>query len=526
MGPDYDVLVDSVLRQFPDHRTLATTMLNSIDNTLDKQPMFSDKLKITDPTVPINTRDAIRALVEFLVISMIAEAVQPADESRGAFLKDVATKIRKENRFPKSKDFPKLSDISPQTGRSPGMDEIVRNGLEDVTRGKQFHEAFSKTEFPTRIKRRGTAKGRTLLHGKGNEEVTTYVSRKRVTIEHDQGTLSKRAKLVAGECTGTRRKKRAACSLEDRDAVTVDEESIKFKDNNVEFDVVDRRNAKERTHLRVSLANVELVKEHINKSRTAGATEVYAKVNKGLAVHGLVFSVLGAIDFFAKGGDVRGSITLPQSVHTLEGLTGNNEVVTKVGKHVFSEAAKGLARGLGLERGLERLSTKVEKFKEKGIGKLLGDTSGVGLAFDIYFIEQDIEQLAALDLSDPEDVKLLPLRIIDLGLDVGTTILSLVGTFCQEADFITEPLVIILSIIRMSIDDFYIDIMAEMEKVDWNSPWVGLEFLGAPVKGILDGATDFFTGCLRRQIENYRKQEEYDKHLSRILQIMTAITEL
>ena len=31
-----------------------------------------------------------------------------------------------------------------------------------------------------------------------------------------------------------------------------------------------------------------------------------------------------------------------------------------------------------------------------------------GLAFDIYFIEQDIEQLAALDLGDPEDVKLLP----------------------------------------------------------------------------------------------------------------------
>ena len=86
---------------------------------------------------------------------------------------------------------------------------------------------------------------------------------------------------------------------------------------------------------------------------------------------------------------------------------------------------------------------------EKGIGKLLGDISGVGLAFDIYFIEQDIEQLAALDLSDPEDVKLLPLRIIDLGLDIGTTILSLVGTFCQEADFITEPLVIIFSIIRM-----------------------------------------------------------------------------
>ena len=198
-------------------------------------------------------------------------------------------------------------------------------------------------------------------------------------------------------------------------------------------------------------------------------------------------------------------------------MTGINEVVTKVSKHVFSEAAKGLARGLGLERGLERFSTKVEKFMERGVGKLLGDIPGVGLAFDIYFMEQDIEQLADLDLSDPADVKLLPLRIIDLGLDVGTTVLSLIGTFCPEAEVITEPAVIILSIIRMAIDDFYIDIMAEMQKVNWNSPWAGLEFLGALVKGILDGAADFFTGGLRRQMENYRKQVEFDKELVKSL---------
>ena len=443
-------------------------MLDSVDNTLDKQPLFSDKLNVNDPTIPINTPDAIRASVEFLVISMIAEAAQPADESRSAFLKELATEIRKKNRFPKSEDFPKLADISPKTGRSPAMDEIVRKGLEDLTRGRQFHDAFSTTDFPTRRKKSGVAKSRTLLHGKGNEDVASFASRKREAIKHDQGTLSKRIKLVAGECTGTRRrKKRAACSLEDRDAVIVDEKSVKFKDNNVEFDVVDRRNAKERTHMMISLENVELampklIKEYITKSRTTGATEAYAKINKGLAVHGLIYSILGAIDFFTKGDDVRGNITLSQSVHTLGGLTGINEVVTKVGKHVLSEAAKGFARSLGLERGLERFSTNVERYMEKGVGKLLGDIPGVGLAFDIYFIEQDIEQLADLDLSDPEDIKLLPLRIIDLGLDVDTTVLNLIGTFCPEAEVITEPVVIILSIFRMAIDDFYIDIMAEM----------------------------------------------------------------
>ena len=103
--------------------------------------------------------------------------------------------------------------------------------------------------------------------------------------------------------------------------------------------------------------------------------------------------------------------------------------------------------------------------------------------------------------------------MIDLALDVSTTVLSLVGTFCPQAEVITEPLVIVLSIIRMAIDDFYIDIMVEMEKINWKSPWAGLEFLGALIKGFLEGAADFLTGGLKRQMESYRKQEEYDKKL-------------
>ena len=105
-----------------------------------------------------------------------------------------------------------------------------------------------------------------------------------------------------------------------------------------------------------------------------------------------------------------------------------------------------MVRDLGLERGLERFSTKVEKFMAKRVGRLLGDVPGVELACDIYFIEQDIEQIANLDLSDPEDVKLLPLRILDLGLDVGMTVRNLIGTFCPAAEVITEPLVIVISI--------------------------------------------------------------------------------
>ena len=196
--------------------------------------------------------------------------------------------------------------------------------------------------------------------------------------------------MVTGECKQIkRRRKRSTCLLEDRDAVTIDKESIQFEENKVEFDVADRRNAKERTHMKISLGNVDLalpnlIKEHITKSRTVGATKAYARINKVLAVHGLIFSVLGAIDFFSKGDHVHGAITLSQSVHTLGGLTGINKVVTKVGKHVFSEVAEGLAKDLGLKRVFERFSTKVEKFMEKGVKRLLGDIPGVGLAFEIY----------------------------------------------------------------------------------------------------------------------------------------------
>ena len=160
-------------------------------------------------------------------------------------------------------------------------------------------------------------------------------------------------------------------------------------------------------------------------------------MNKGLAIHGLIFSFLGAINYFEEGDYVRGAISGVQFAHTLGGLT----------KKIISTAAKGLAKELNFEKGLERLSTKVERITERGVGRLLGAIPVVGIAFDIYFMEQDIEQLADLNLNDPEDLKLFPLRVIDLELDVCTTALNLIGMFCPEAEVITEPLIIVLSII-------------------------------------------------------------------------------
>jgi Ca2+-binding RTX toxin-like protein len=519
--PSYDVMVDRVLQKFPNHKTLAETMVTSVDKTLREQPNFENVLEVGG--VGPSTADTVRATVEFLIISMVAEAAQPADEFKTNFIKQLVIKIRAGKRFPKPEDLPKLVKLKGPTGRTPAMDEIVRNGLDDVLNGKRkFHEAFGSSEFPTRDSR-GTKKGRQLMHKKGSEIVTAFASRKRAAQRHDHKEIEKKLEELSREyCGGTRRVKRASCSLEDRNAVTVDEDSIKITDQKVEFDIVDRRKAEERKHMTLSLEDLDLatpklIQEHIVKSRTPGATRAYAKINKGLAIHGLIFSVLGAADYFSNGENIRGGFSLSQSVHTLGGLTGFNEIVSKVGKRILINAAKGVAKGLNLEKGLARFSNKVEKFMEKGAGKMLGDIPGVGLVFDVYFIEQDVEELAELDLNNSEDVKLLPLRVVDLVIDIDITILNLIGTFCPAAEVITEPLVIILSIIRMAIDDFYIDIMDEMEKVNWKSPWAGLQFLGALVKGSIEGAADFFTGGLRRQMESYRKQEQHDKKLVRNL---------
>lgn len=514
-APDYDTIVDNYLAK-ADHSELAKTMQKALDKKLDNQPSFEDKLKVGGKSSP----NTVRAAVEFMIISMIAEAAQPPQKVKATFLTHVLRTVRREKGFPKAHELPNLSTLTEKGGRSPAMDQVVQGMLKDVNALRKIDAIFSKANFPARKKKGGTKAGREFIHREGNRDVPTYLIRKRAAADHDGDVIFRKVARLCSE--KRRRRRRSVCKLTDKDAVQVDEESIKVSENMVELDVVDRRDSKLRDHVEFplrseELATPKLIKDQIAKSQRAGASKSYAEINKGLAVHGLIFSVLGTADYFNKGDYVRGSFSLTQAAHTFGGLTGLNEIVSKLGKHVLSRAAKSLAKGLNFERGLDRFSSKVERFMEKGVGKLLGDIPGVGLAFDVYFIEQDIDQLADLDFSDPDDLKLVPLRVIDLVLDVSSTALNLIGTFCPAAEVVTEPVIIILSIIRMAIDDFYIDIMAEMEKVQWNSPWAGLQFLAALVKGILDGVADFLTGSLRRQLDSYERQEKYDKELLRNL---------
>ena len=401
-------MIDEVLKNFPDHSKLSAAMLKAVDKKLNSQPDFSREFEIKGK----ESLDTTRATVEFIICTMVAEAAQPKDEFKADFLTKLAKRIRVKNRFPER--IPSLSTMKNPTGRSPALDEAVKGMLENVGPTK-IEQAFNENNFPSTVQG-GAAKGRVFMNRNGGRLVPSYLIRKRAAGEYDGEVV---AAKVAKHCTGTRRRrKRFSCSLNEKDSVIVDEESIKITEDQVEFDIVDRRNAKDREHVRLQISSGELaipklIVDLVTNSRRAGPNEAYSKVNKGLAVHGLIFSVLGAVNYFQEGDNLRAAISMAQSAHTLGGLTGINEIVNKVGKRVLSSATKGLAKGLNLEKGLEKLSSKMEQFAERGVGELLGDIPVVGLAFDIYFIEQDIEQLADLNLNDPEDLKLLPLRVID-----------------------------------------------------------------------------------------------------------------
>ena len=537
----YEEIMDRGLKDFPKPKRLAKIMLKSINSKLNKQPNFNDKLEIKYPATKKRnnqkTLDAIRSTVEFMMITMVAEAAHVPDYVEVALNTKLAEIIKNEREFPKKLKMPSLEHLGKdqvttkniKAGRSPTADEVVIKLLKRIKmKGRKFDSVFKSTDdrFPFMRAPGGTKAGREYLHAHGDDDIPSTLIRKRANSDHDGETIAKRARM---SCTGqNKRKKRQACSLEEiQNDMIVDEKSIRVKETKIELDVVDRRDATQRKHLEIEisldeLATPKLVKEKIAESKRPHVSQRYAKINKGLAVHGLIFSTLGAIDYFQRGDDVRGGIAVSQSLHTLGGLTGFNEIASKAAKQALRYSAFKIAKGLNMERGLEKVSSKVEKFMEKGVGKLMGDLPGVGLAFDIYFIKQDVEALANLDLNNLEDVKKLPLRVVDLILDVDTTVLNLIGTFCPEAEVITEPLVIVLSIVRMAIDDFYLDIMEEMEKVNWKSPWAGFEFIGALFKGIIEGAADFLSGGLRRQMENYSQQEKADNKLLTSLRHATS----
>lgn len=95
-GAEYKIIVYNFLSKFPDQYKLAKVMIKAVDSALDSQPNFSTELKI--PKEPTMSADIIRASVEFLIVTMVAEAAQPTDEDKAGYLRELAQKIQEKKK--------------------------------------------------------------------------------------------------------------------------------------------------------------------------------------------------------------------------------------------------------------------------------------------------------------------------------------------------------------------------------------------------------------------------------------------
>lgn len=228
-----------------------------------------------------------------------------------------------------------------------------------------------------------------------------------------------------------------------------------------------------------------------------------SKINRGLAIYGVVSGLGGAISSFEDGNITQGMIGMSQSLHGIGELSGVNRAIYK---------AAGKFLGRILRNQVESVSDMVSTVAGEDTGKLfslaggellstigdvgdfLEDVPIVGTAFGIYNIYEDFQQHSVLGY-------------IDAGLDSAITGLSFLG---PEA----EPIIMALTVIRMGIGAFYNDISKELKNLPPDASVS--EKVGAVFKGIGEAFLDLWEefslpGMIFGAIKNsHELDKEYD----------------
>ena len=257
-----------------------------------------------------------------------------------------------------------------------------------------------------------------------------------------------------------------------------------------------------------SKALLEDLQSKANELQQPGNPEgKVSRINRGLAIYGVVRGLAGSISAFENGNVTQGAIGLAQSLHGIGELSGLNRAVYKAAGNYLGKVLRNQVKSVSTSvstiagedagnlvksAGGEILSTVGE------VGDFLEDVPIVGTAFGIYNIYEDFQQHSTLGY-------------IDAGLDIAITGLSLLG---PEA----EPVVLALTIIRMGIDTFYNDISKELQALPPNASVN--QKVGAVFKGIGQAFVDLFEeftlpGQIFGAISNSHKlDEQYNKDRS------------
>ena len=253
------------------------------------------------------------------------------------------------------------------------------------------------------------------------------------------------------------------------------------------------------------------VKETRSVKGSSGAA--ITRAGRGLGGFGTFVSVLATGQYFSKGEHGRAIFSSAEVAHSIGGLTEINDVVEKVSKRAFENVVTKTAKNIGLQKTMKSLSAIGAKAAGKSGAKVLGRLAGnipfVGIAFDIYAIAEDIK-----DLADKNSPTPLGFKITHLVLDVTLAALSIVEAAFPIVAPVTQVLGIALTIIRIAVDDFYLDIKEELDKVKGQGFAVQLY---AFMKGFANGIVDVLTLGLGRQMRELQKEQAHNFELLRNL---------
>ena len=422
-----------------------------------------------------------------------------------------------------------------KVGRVPGQDELFRRTLKIIATDPKvtdFNPKF-KELFPIHLAQ-GTSKGRKRLFGEGYEDVAepdqeaikkirrdikavaaaepdSESIKDSVEEEMDTSACSQAARLATA-CSRAKKLKVIEDSMEwNGDKMTfetIDEEGIRVK-HQVEIDINDMSLPKYVQEAMANLKELGVQKEDLDRPPSPEDP-----VSKGVGIYGAFVGILSSAQYLQRGEYGEAAFSATQAVYSIGGMVGFNKAVEEASAKAFAKLMGFTADKEGVEKVMEKMVDVAAKAVGETTARALTEFTAaipfIGLAFDLYFVAEDIKDLQDKNSNTPEFLK-----VAHLVLDVEITALSLVESFAPELSEFTEPAIIALTIIRISIDDFYMDIKRELSKAKGKG---FVDHIWALYKGYKEGIIDVLTLGLYTQLKSLQEQVEFDNEL---LQNMT-----
>jgi Ca2+-binding RTX toxin-like protein len=303
-------------------------------------------------------------------------------------------------------------------------------------------------------------------------------------------------------------------SRQDSTEFSVVQNSVEREGNEIRFGVIDKSEPPEEKELKVKMNEEELGSDDILDD-IKGEVDQHKggrlkSIGRTLAIAGTIHGLFGAVGALEDGNTKDGVVGLAMAIHKIGKLTGiNAQVYRSAGKalgNLLSSDAGDLASDISkdteitktLSAGEEEISSALGR-EERVFGE---DVPFVGIGFGIYNIYQDFSQHTVIGY-------------VDAALDIAITGLDIFGAATEVGEVITEPLSIVLTAIRMFIDDFYSSIKNELDSLPPGAT-VGQK-IGAFIKGVGEAILNILEewtipGQIIGAISNSRKlNREYDR---------------